>query len=1182
MDERAACKFPFVKKLKENYRKRREDMFLFFFFCFLLTLCFIIPSCVHYIPYGTDVFGHLLFTKEMESANSLSGFYNNCLEKGYLRYKYPFGLWLFGSIVAKVTDLSMLEIACVQPFMVMIIFLMLYYAFARGLGATREQSLLSLLFLLSMPIICMGILGYSTSKFVMFLLISILYLMLTDKIRIWKRYLLMILFIFTLCFSHTGTTMFLFSLTILFLLLYAFLFGDVHRDTFVVSVMLIFAFIIAIHLFPHIHPQYIDKGRILVSVGDFFSSDLHIPFAIEVAEMFYEQIFVNLNFLHALILSLSVYSICKLLILLHSIFRIQAGKVRHMLSRKFFSIPVVGGIRHISHSILYAPFWLGPFHTSLAAIGLFKTNRKGLCLFLSVAAITCFPGGLAEEEGTGALRSIEYFYVIIPILAALGFNFLIEKAGNNLSKLKKIFVNIFLLLLFLSVVIIPVIGNLYYHPLITGADYEREGLQWLSGVGFPEEGCAGYGYRERINIYGNKNPISVTAVATGSEAKRFIMDQYSVCFSMNSEEHARDLYSTFGIKYLIVSERTLRNFGEKPERLMIDYNRQYDKIYSSVGYFSIYKYITSPVHRTDVSPQLDFAEDVSIKDAGDSYLVDTGEYKVRIYKTNPGIKYIGNKTANFLGAWGLYYDVIKISWSRGSNQGQINEWALHELSCPKVILGKNHIIYETALKNENETEKWATLTAKYTFFKKAMRRDIIISNDWVKDSEMNVQVTMGCFSPMRYFKFQLDSQPAEIRTIYPCEDNVPLEDLRFNRIYINNGREGIYIKFENTAPYPNRITYKGFTDVNYSYYTVSMYMKDSLIPSESLHISQWIAIGDEKKARSNIEHYASVSFYPYPEGEIPIILMSDICSLKRISDEDFNISLDTYKKLRELGLNYTEAVDMHDANESRIYMLMEKGIHIIGCGESSNLGNISQREEIKEMKENAKKYGIEIEGYIPKGMNYGIDTIKTLAEQNITFMIAKKIGPPVYNIYFQEGIRRPKMAYYHGERADLVLLPISEPTIPGTTYYYENYEEAWKAVIDSVIENEDLCIFLWDSSKVSKPEYVTQVINTIRYAEKRGMTFTTPHKIVNHFRLMQNVHAVVSRNENGKKITILMENKNEKAVNGVTVKVKASKSIKVRGGKIVRKKQAGGNYIYYVSTDLAPKERKEIILRLSS
>ncbi|RLI17299.1 hypothetical protein DRO49_03805, partial [Candidatus Bathyarchaeota archaeon] len=92
-DEEVAFRFPFVKKLKENYRKRREDMFLFFFFCFLLTLCFIIPSCVHYIPYGTDVFGHLFFTKEMESANSLSGFYNNCLEKGYLRYKYPFGLW---------------------------------------------------------------------------------------------------------------------------------------------------------------------------------------------------------------------------------------------------------------------------------------------------------------------------------------------------------------------------------------------------------------------------------------------------------------------------------------------------------------------------------------------------------------------------------------------------------------------------------------------------------------------------------------------------------------------------------------------------------------------------------------------------------------------------------------------------------------------------------------------------------------------------------------------------------------------------------------------------------------------------------------------------------------------------------------------------------------------------------
>ena len=146
---------------------------------------------------------------------------------------------------------------------------------------------------------------------------------------------------------------------------------------------------------------------------------------------------------------------------------------------------------------------------------------------------------------------------------------------------------------------------------------------------------------------------------------RFEWDQYSACFNVNGERYAQDLYATFGVEYLIVSRRTLRNFGERPERLMIDYNEMYDKVYSSADYFSIYKYISPPIHRTNITPHLNFADVGIIKDAGDCYLVDTGEYKVRIGKTDPGMRYIGNKTTNFLGDEGLYYDFLIIAWSRG-------------------------------------------------------------------------------------------------------------------------------------------------------------------------------------------------------------------------------------------------------------------------------------------------------------------------------------------------------------------------------------------------------------------------------------------------------------------------------------------------------------------------------------
>ena len=1165
----------FVRTVKviENFRAlpRGEEASLLLLLFFLLTLAFVVPTYVHFVPYGTDVYGHLFFTRQMKDVNSLNDFYKHCLEEGYLRYDYPFGLWLFGSIVAKVTGMNMLELAQNVPFVIMLILSVLYFSYARIFGASKKESLLSVAFLLSMPILCTGILGYSTSVFVKSFLIFILFLMLSDKISQWKRYLLMNVFIFTLCFTHTGTYMFLLSLTLIFTFMYALLYGEIHRDVYIATASIMFIYTIVMHLFPYVHPQYISKGRILVSVGDFLTSDLHIPFSSELGRTFYEHIFINLDSMYVVLWCLSMYAACRFIIFIRSKFKVILQRIREKFPRKFFSVPVIGGIRHISHSVLYTPFWLGPVHTVLAAIGAFKTNKNGLCMLLSVAVVTLIPGYMAGEGGTGALREIGYFFVIIPVLSALGFYYVKEiMEVRMIGKLRKAFAGALLLMFSFSVVVLPVIGNLYYHPLISGTSYERQGLYWLSNIGKPSEGCAGYGYRHMISVYGKKNPVSVTTIGAGAEMSRFEWDQYSACFQMDSEKYTDDLYATFGVKYLIVSERTMRNFGEKPWRLRADYNKQLDKIYSSIGYFSIYKYITSLVHRTDIAPQLNFADDAIIKDAGDTYLVDTGIYKVRIGKADPGIRYIGNKTVNFLGDYGLYYDYLKISWGIGPYQEEVNGWALHEISFPTVILGRNQIIYKTILKNVEGTENWATLTVKYSFFEKAMKREIIISNDWI-NSDMYVDVTMGYFSPLRYFYFQLDDNPPKKKTMYPCEDEVPLKKLKFNRMFINNGVEGIYIKFENTAPYPDAITYTGLTDLNYSYYTVSMHLDDVLSPAESMHITQWISIGDDKTARNNVEHYTSVSLYPYPRGEIPIILMSRIDA-----KGDFTDVLGTHERFKDMGVvNYTEAVDIQELYGNKLSKL--KDYDIVGLIKAENI----TEEQIKRIKINAQEHGIKIRGIIPKGLHYDLNAVKVLSNENITFILSEKI-PPAFDIYYQEGMRRPKRAYYHGEQNDVILMPISEPIIGGPTYFYDDYAEAWKAVIDSAIRYDDMVIFLWDSDKACNPVYLNDTVSVIKYAKDKGLTFTTPYEVAKYFQLLKNIYALVSMNENEREIKISIENRNKEAVNGVTVRIKASGNMEVNGGKIIRKRQLGNNYFYYVSVDLSPFEKKEIYLRSSS
>jgi len=942
---------------------------------------------------------------------------------------------------------------------------------------------------------------------------------------------------------------------------------------------MMFIYIITMHLFPHVHPQYIDKGRFLVSAGDFLTSDLHVPFADELAQMFYEQIFLDLNLLYVVLACLALYAACRLLMFLHH--KIKASGIKLKLSEKLLSIPIIGSIRHVSHSIISTPFWLGPVHTVLAILGAFKVNRKGLCMLFAVAAVTLLSGYMAGER---AIREIEYFFVIIPVLAALGFYHARAKVEPHMhNKLRKFFVAILLLSVFFSIVVLPVVGNLYYHPLISGPEYERTGLSWLGGIGEPDEGCAGWGYRHMISIYGNKIPPAVTTVASGSEMSNFIQDQYSVCFNMNSEKHADDLYATFGVKYLIVSKRTIRNLGEKPEHLMIDYNRQLDKIYSSAGPFSVYKYITHPVHRVDISPQLNFVDDALIKDAGDSYLVETDYYKVRIGKVNPEIKYIGNKTTNFIGD-GEYYDYLLITWGVGSLYRQFNDYILHEVSYPKVILGKNQIIYSTILKNQNETENWATLTVKYTFFEKAMKRDVIISNDRVEDTSMNAGISMAFYyTPMRYFRFRLDEKTPISRTIYPCQDKVRLEKLRFNKIFINNGKEGVYIKFENTAPYPSGITYSGLTTENA--YLVIMSMRGSVSPSGSYHLSQWISIGDEQTAEKNIERYSSVSLYPYPDGEIPIIVVSRINSLNTSSEEDFNATLNGHVKLKEMGVvSYSEAVRMRDAeiNTSRMKRLLEQGAYIIGYERVKGYNTTVQEYKIEKMVGNAQKcYKIDLKGFMPEGFRYNLSIVRILNEQNLTFMVSKEVLP-AFDIYYQEGLRRPQMAYYHGEKTNLVLLPISGPEISRPFYLYgEDYEGAWKAVIDSVIGNEDVCIFLWDSEKVNRAEYMTQVLNTIKYAREKGMNFTTPCEIAKHFLLLQNISAVISKSDDGSKITISVSNGNEEPVRGVTFKMKVpnNEEYVVKKGQIARKTFSDNSCIYYLSTDLSSKETKEIVIQ---
>jgi len=422
------------------------------------------------------------------------------------------------------------------------------------------------------------------------------------------------------------------------------------------------------------------------------------------------------------------------------------------------------------------------------------------------------------------------------------------------------------------------------------------------------------------------------------------------------------------------------------------------------------------------------------------------------------------------------------------------------------------------------------------------------------------ELTMTFFSPMRYFELGLGDETVKKRTMYPCQDIVPINKIRFDSMFIHNENgQGIYVRFDNTCPYPNKVSYYGYTD--YPYYVLTLHMKHEIEPAEAMHVTQWISIGTKEEAKRNIERYTSVSLYPYPNGEIPLVLISDGNLLEAISNGVINSSNTSIKMLKDV--KFTKVI--RDLNESKI----DSGVIV-----KEKLRGNKSVERIKEIKEIASEHGIEI-GIMPDG--YNLEAVRTLAEENFSFMISRSIPPP-FERYFQEGLRRPQMAHYHGEDTNLVLLPISLPTVGGFTYFYGNdYEKAWEAVIDSVIENEDLCLFMWNSDKAGRPEYATQMLNTIEYAKEKGMTFATPEGIAEYLKLLKNIYATVHRNN--KEISIFIRNKNEKSVEGVTFKVKMREKCRADGGRIVREISRDGYYIYYVCADLRPKEEKVIVLR---
>lgn len=1102
-------------RIRAYYAKDRLFCILLFFFIAVLIIGYLIPLFSFGRPFGTDTYTHIFHAQEMYGTDSLFDFYdelgkkvlNPALEDNM--FNYPFGSWLLIAVLAKVINSDPILTALIFSTLFLGIVAISYFIFTGLFLRTKSQKMFALLLLFSMPNFVITVNNYRPSTFIVPFLLFAIYATYSDEID-FKSLSLMSLCVFVIALTHTGTLIYLMIFSILFFWMYCLFARKLSRPLFLLSSSTFLFFWIAVKLFPHLYKQYATKSVLFLTPGNFLSNKLHIFFADDLSRVLYENLFINHQFVYVIIWAAFIFAVGSLLVFVGNYIFQHYSQLKD--DRKYAIIPVSG----ISHSFLTTPFWIGPMHTLLAVIGFFRLDLKGKCLAITVLLTTVAPAMMQASEGmtgaTGALREISYLFLIIPIAAVLGLWYITPIIKDKI-KHSRALITILYVIIFTVIIVTPVVGNGYYLPSISGDDYIIEGMQWLSGTGSPNEKVAGYGYRT-VPVYTGKIDASY-GLAYGTQTRSFIQLLKGIYFKKNGNQ-VMDFYSQFGAKYILISDKLVANLNTDNEEVMIDSQLYLDKIYSSrdFGIFASLQQSNNPANPNSKDNQ------ISIEDIGSNIEIKTKIYKVILDQKTPTIKYLGTPSLNYLQE-GAMYEMARISWL--GNSDDLGTFTFFDEDFTREE-HENQLIYHTVLSTTHGTNPWSSVTVIYTFLPETIKREFIISNDqrFTTDSPiMRAYFSTNLFMPASKFVLKKSFKRVE-KDIYPSDDSVDINDV-YEEFYFSNGDSGIYIKYDETAPYPQYISYKGSTVYDYSSFNVANF--EMVQPGASLSITQSISVGTEDLAKQHILNENRISLHPYPDGITPLILGS-----YRSGSEERYGKTDTFA-IGENNIEYTDVTGV----------------------------------------------------LRPKNT---LDTILNDGKRKVPYILSISVSPPNNNILNMEGLRKPQMAMYQGEPTGTVILPVSEPRTDmlGSRKTYQEFFNDWENVIRSVTVNDDMAFFLTRPEDVENPKYSEGFLDIFSYAEDSGLTLTKPGTIANHFTNLQQV-TFTSQFEIDE-ATIVVKNNNNFPVNGVTFVLQMpvldrDVYVVTNNGEIKKTIKHIDQNIVYVAVDLESQDSKTIIIRPS-
>jgi hypothetical protein len=1204
----------FFKDILSKYAINRVYILLCILLLVVFLISFVIPILHFGRFFGTDDYSHLFHTQVMTSSKGMSDFYQNMgayvsdPSGGNNDYNYPFGLWLFGATISKITGIPPVNAELYFVILFLAIILASFYCYSSIFLESKEERILAVLFLVSMPSAAIDLLSFRPSIFILPFLFILMYIVLKEPVR-WKLFPLVWLAIFIIIISHTGTFIFLFLFSLLFFFLYCLLWGKFSMSMYVLVLSTTLIYIFSLNWFPEIAYQYNLKTKLLLLPGNFLDTKINFSLPAELANIFYQNMIVNVEVAYIIIFGALIFTIGSCLLYLHRI-------VSEKLTRSEQMFPISLPITNMSKTVAAAPFWIGPIHVILTFLGIFKLDNRGKCLLISALLITLVPDMLTSQSTTGITREVSFLVLIIPITTALGLGILVSYLNSSKIPRKNIISTFVWIIVLVGVIIPPILATTYYLPTVAGEDYVINGMKWLGNTGDLREKVVGYGYRP-VPIYTNMTDAAY-GVQLGNEETKF-RKLLTGIYSSQDVNNVEDLQQDFGVRYILKSDKLIKLLNISANDTKIDDNIKLDKIYSSKD-FGVYD---AGSFSEKTYEQIFMADNISFQRIGSSFQIETDVYKVVMNGNFPIMEQFGPPHDNYFGR-GSINDDIFISGLRESHinpflppnesaalqNSSVDEFLLDRLPVSPEING-NQITYRTILKDTQNGTSEATLLVRYTFYPKTVKKELLLSNDWVTlpvERNMNVNLYTVLDVPLNDFVIKSDNRDPIKRYMYPSLDTVS-KSVIIQNLYIFNGERGIYIRNEPTTSYPTSVDYRGSTLYNMSILVTTQIA--NLKPGETLHVTQFLSPGDEITAEKNIQTQQGIHLLNYPNGMSPIMLLGYHTpytdsgpnntaeqGYQVIRDENITYSEVVIPELKEEIPEYEQNITPSDFEgslnieesasnipEIDLQAIANKDIKIIGSGSTGSklFNNFSTQERsISSLIDYIKSKDVAMIGYMPGSMNYNLDTLNIISEKNISFMISDTFNPPYYG-YFGLINKNPRLATYQGESKNIALLSVSNPMSTALSPLQDNTEtfSAWKATIDEANSSDGMILFIIRAEDIGNPDFTEDFTALIEYAKNNGLTFTTPDKIVQHYNDIQNIQ--YSGSLDGDKATINLTNNNDHPVQGVAFRIVLpylkKGSYNVSAGTLVKTKSEKEHVIIYASTDIPERTSKEITIQ---